>query len=100
MIAGAPPSVAILVDAVECYMKHSRTSDRRNRQLFEDAEAWIFTESPGEFLSFRSVCEVLGLEPEYVRQGLVVWQRKRGVARIVPSFEDDTADDARRAVGE
>ena len=90
---------AILVDAVECYMKHGRTTDRRNRQLFEDAETWIFTDSPGEFLSFRSVCEVLGLEPEYVRNGLAGWQRRGGSAPV-SSRGGTTNDHSRHAVGE
>jgi hypothetical protein len=82
-------------------MKHSRSSsDRRNRQLFEDAEAWIFTDSPGEFLSFRSVCEVLGLEPEYVRGGLVGWHRKGGPSSRFDSRDGQLVDDTRRAVGE
>jgi hypothetical protein len=81
---------AILIDAVECYMKQYRATDRRGRHLFEEAEAWIFNDSRSEFLSFASVCEVLGIEPDYVRRGLLEWRRRKTQHQEAP----------RKAVGE
>ncbi|MGH7858223.1 MAG: hypothetical protein ACREQY_12940 [Candidatus Binatia bacterium] len=68
---------AVLTDAVDCYIKYLESTDSRGRQLFEDAEAWIFDDSAGGLFPFRAVCEMLGLEPEYVRQGLIAWRRRR-----------------------
>ena len=76
---------AVLADAVECYMKHAFTSEPRARQLFLDAEAWIFENETGPwFFSVTSVCDVLGLEPEYLHRGLDEWRCKR-VPTIRPS---------------
>ena len=67
---------AVLADAVECYMKQMDTTDPRGRQLFEEAEAWIFTETKGWFFSFDSICEILGLHPGYVRRGILEWRKR------------------------
>lgn len=68
---------AVLADAVECYMKQIDTTDPRGRQLFEEAEIWIFTENRGWFFSFDSICEILGLDPTYLRRGIAEWSKRR-----------------------
>jgi hypothetical protein len=68
---------AVLADAVECYMKQLDSLEPRGRQLFEDAEAWIFTENKAWFFSFDTICEILNLDPAYIRQGILEWRRKR-----------------------
>ena len=69
---------AVLADAVEVYMKHAFDPDPRAHQLFLDAEAWLFSDEPSPwFFSFNNISDVLGLEPEYVRHGLLEWRRKR-----------------------
>ena len=68
---------AVLADGVECYMKYCGAVERRARETFEDAEAWIFSDERSELFSFNTVCEILGLEPEYLRRGLVEWRRRR-----------------------
>lgn len=76
---------AVLTDAVECYMKQLAASDPRGRQLFADAETWLFGEAGGQgaqwVFSFENICSILGLEPEYVRRGLLAWRRRRFPAR-------------------
>ena len=68
---------AVLADAVECYMKQAGATDPCSRQVFREAEQWIFGETPGWFFSFPSVCDVLGLDAQYVRRGLEEWREKR-----------------------
>ena len=69
---------AVLADAVDCYMKQAFSPDARGRQTFRDAEAWIFQEEPGPWLfSFTNICDMLGLEPEYIRRGLRTWRHGR-----------------------
>ncbi len=76
---------AVLADAVEVYMKQAFNPDARAQQLFRDAEAWIFSDEPGPwFFSFNNISDMLGLEPEYIRRGLLEWRRKR-VPTIRPS---------------
>ena len=68
---------AVLADAVECYMKQSDAPDVRGQQMFGDAEAWIFGSTTRWLFSYGNICDVLGLDPEYVRRGLRTWRSRR-----------------------
>jgi hypothetical protein len=76
---------AVLTDAVECYMKYSFGSDPREHHLFSEAEAWLFEGgmSSTGFFSFLEICDVLRLEPEYVRRGLTDWRSRRAPTQRV-----------------
>jgi hypothetical protein len=81
--------LAVLQDAVECYQKYALARDPRGRFLFEDACAWIESDEREWPFSYENVCEVLSLNPEYIRRGLSKWRQqkspvKRTEARIVP----------------
>jgi hypothetical protein len=68
---------AVLADAVECYMKQCGATDHRGMQLFRDAEEWLFGSGSRWLYAYGNICDVLGLEPEYVRQGLLQWRARR-----------------------
>lgn len=73
--------VAILEDAVDCYIKHMFSTDRRSRQLFTDAEEW-FADSDRDWpFAFENVCEFLGLDPVYLRNGLLALREREHVRR-------------------
>jgi len=57
--------LAILTDAVGCVLEHkwSRAS--------ADALDWIVEKEEGALCSFDNICEVLGLEPDCVRKGIL-----------------------------
>ena len=63
--------MAIFEDALESFQQHCTAKHGRRRQLFESAERWFFAPSSGWVFDFESICSVLGLEPDYVRKGLV-----------------------------
>ena len=76
---------AVLADAVECYMKNWNAVDARGRSLFEEAEAWIYGDAGGDsFFSFRNICDVLGLDSDYLAEGLEKWRQRR-TATIRPA---------------
>ena len=62
--------LAVLEDAVDCYRKHVVARDHRGHQLFMDAETWIDAPDSNWLFSFQNICDVLGLESEYLRAGL------------------------------
>ena len=69
---------AVMADAVDVYQKMAFSTEARGQQLFHDAEEWIFGEGgPRSFFSFENICDVLSLEPEYIRHGLLEWRRRR-----------------------
>jgi hypothetical protein len=81
-------AVAILQDAVECFQKHVRSRDRKARQLFLDAEEWIRDEDRSWPFSFENICELLHINSEYLRRGLLAWKEGAAsngrAARVVP----------------
>lgn len=88
--------IAVLEDAVNCFMKQIHATDPKARQLFLDAEEWITAEDRTWFFSFENVCDTLGLDPEYLRAGLLKWraaERRRvgdaAVAAAVRQIEED-----------
>lgn len=93
--------IAVLEDAVNCFMKQLHATEPKARQLFLDAEEWITAEDPTWFFSFDNVCHTLDLSPDYVREGLFKWraaERRRvgdaAVATVKAKFEREEADAA------
>jgi hypothetical protein len=81
--------VAIMQDAVECFQKHIHARDSKRRQLYVDAEVWICAEEDEGPFSFNNICELLGMNPEYLRTGLLDWrdrERARRRGRLVHSM--------------
>jgi hypothetical protein len=76
-------TLAILEDAINCFQENVMAESGKRKKLFDEAEAWILDDGGDWIFSFQNVCELLGLSPAYVRQGLLRWklksQRRRGV---------------------
>jgi hypothetical protein len=68
--------LAVLEDAVKCYLKYAPAKDRRGKQHFREAEEWIFQRGSDWLFSFENVCEVLGIDPDYMRDGLARWKKR------------------------
>ena len=69
--------LAVLQDAIHCYQDNLFTRNRKRKKLFLDTEEWISALDRDWVFSFEAVCEALGLNPAYVRQGLLRWQDRR-----------------------
>lgn len=64
--------VAILEDAVSCLSTDLHGSNLRQRKQYEEAKAWVTTDEESEWIfSFNNICEVLGMDPSYLRRGLI-----------------------------
>jgi hypothetical protein len=73
--------LAVLEDGIYCYFDNLHAGGSKRKRLFEDAAAWIVEDSSDWVFSFESVCDALGLNPEYVRQGLLRWRERGGSPR-------------------
>jgi len=62
---------AVLEDAVRCYVKNSGASRGIRHALFTEVQNWFQAHSqvPGLF-SFAYVCDVLGVDPDFLRKQL------------------------------
>ena len=63
--------LAVLQDAVECFQKYVRAQDGKGKTRFREVEDWIMEEDSNEVFSFENICEVLGIDPRYLRRGLL-----------------------------
>ena len=70
-------TLAILEDAINCFQDNLTAESGKGKMLFNEAEEWILEEDGDWIFSFRNVCELLGFNPAYVRQGLLRWKQER-----------------------
>ncbi len=70
--------LAVLEDAITCFQVHFAARDKKKTRLFRKAEEWILQQEKSNWLfSFDNVCETLGLNPGYIREGLLHWRDHR-----------------------
>ena len=69
--------LAVLEDALACFQKHFSSRGGRGLRLFRETEEWIFRGDNGQPFSFANICEVVGFDTEYVRQGLLKMESKK-----------------------
>lgn len=86
--------IAVLEDAISCFQKYFLARDKQGRRLFREADEWIMSSDrhrrPARRnddcgFTFEYICEVLGLEPDYIRRGLERWRERQlatGIARL------------------
>ena len=86
--------IAVLEDAVDVYRKQAGAHDVRAQALFRDAEMWIEDLDCTWLFSFQNICEMLGIDAEYLRKGLRVWKQRAGGdrGRVVAFHDDDDRD--------
>src|SRR5262245_55885842 len=69
--------IAILENAVEYFQEYVLARKPRGKQLFQKAEEWFLDEDGARLFSFVNICETLGLHPDHIRKGLMVWKEAR-----------------------
>jgi hypothetical protein len=67
---------AVLEDAFLCFHQQFET-EQRFIQRAREAEYWFFSDDSRWLFSFLSVCDALGLAPEYIRKRLKHWTPSR-----------------------
>jgi hypothetical protein len=69
--------LAVLEEAITTFQHHLDAESRRGQRLFREADEWFQSADTSWAFAFESVCDVLGLDPGYVRAGLARLQRRR-----------------------
>ena len=69
--------LAVLAEAVDTYQRFAFSESSRGQALFREVEAWFWGEEPDSLFSFLSICEVFGLDPGFLRRGLMQWTASR-----------------------
>lgn len=80
---------AILREAIRTYQKYAVKKGHRASRLFREVNEWFSSDDRQWFFSFVNVCDILGLEPTYIRTGLKLWrERKADVSSVSPGFHE------------
>jgi hypothetical protein len=76
--------LAVLESAVEDFQKYVLARKPSGKKLFQEAEEWFLDKDNEEPFSFQGICETLGLHPDDIRKGLMIWKETKLKA---PSIE-------------
>lgn len=71
---------AVLEDAIDCFQKQFTRATRHAKHLAGEAEVWFLSDDLNWPFSFASICSVLDLSPQYIRQGLKRWHTDKELA--------------------
>jgi hypothetical protein len=64
---------AVLREAIREYQKFAGQQGRRGSRLFREVHEWFLEDDCKWDFSFINVCQILDLEPTYIRTGLKMW---------------------------
>ena len=79
--------LAVLEDAIACFQKYVFAREGKGKILFQEAEDWVQDTNSDWLFSFANVCETLGFNPDYLRQGLVRWKEAKVEVIRKPSVD-------------
>lgn len=106
--------MAVLQDGVDCFQKYVAARNAKGKQLFQEAEDWILDQESDSPFSFETICDVVGFDPQYLRDELMRWKdsalqemQKGSTARLfdrrrllhdkrTPALTNDPGPDLRR----
>src|ERR1700674_6124261 len=69
--------LSVLEDAIECFMKCMDSATNKGQRLYREADEWIALEDKHWVFSFDNVCDMLDINPEYLRRGLRDWKVRK-----------------------
>ena len=75
---------AVLQDAVACWFRYFDGKSPRKQRLFQETYEWFWTQTPSGLYAFENICEVLKLDPDYMRRGLMRWHPSRHPSQTPP----------------
>ncbi|MEZ4753193.1 MAG: hypothetical protein R3A13_02655 [Bdellovibrionota bacterium] len=62
---------ALLFDGIQAYMMYLMSPDEFTQSKYKEAYHWVNTKGDEYIFSFENSCEALGINPEYLRFGLI-----------------------------
>ncbi|HXG50441.1 MAG TPA: hypothetical protein VNN77_03425 [candidate division Zixibacteria bacterium] len=68
--------IAILKDAVECLDKYRGARSSSGRIQYQNALEWIEDRGTDWLFSFTNICDLLGFDPDYLREVLLRREEK------------------------
>jgi hypothetical protein len=69
--------LAVLEEAIATVQRYVVDERRRGRRLYREAEAWVLSDDVSWPCTFRRICDALGIDPDYLREGVMRWSARR-----------------------
>ena len=63
-------ALAVLLDAVECYLKNMNAKSRQRRILFYEVQDWMNGKNRDGVFSYETICETVGIDAKSLRTAL------------------------------
>lgn len=67
---------AVLCAAIREYQKFAGLHTRYGERSFREVDGWFWADDREWYFSFLNICEILNLEPNYIRTGLKMWRER------------------------
>lgn len=67
--------LGVLEEAVHSFFQYRSARTSRGKQLFREAQEWLWSNDRRWLYSFENICAHLQLDPDYLRRGLQRWQQ-------------------------
>jgi hypothetical protein len=87
--------LAILEDGIRSFQENLFATSGKRRTIFDEANEWIFSDDDSWFCSFVSICNLLSLEPQYIRRGLHQWEARMNKSAAQKKPLSTTGDEQR-----
>jgi hypothetical protein len=68
---------AVLDEAIADYQRYLVAGKKSSMKRFAEVERWVLEDDCEWIFSFVNCCEVLGIRPGYIRQGLLRWKEEK-----------------------
>lgn len=67
--------VAVLEDAIVCFQKNVLAKTHKARMVFQEAENWILEDNENRLFAFKTICENLEIDADWLRKQLMEWKQ-------------------------
>lgn len=82
---------AVLQDAIETFHKCAFSENAEKREQFAEVHRWVSDDSHHTLFAFNTICDILDLDSDCLREGLLLWfeQNKKRPISIGARFLAD-----------
>ncbi len=80
--------LALLEDAIHCFKKYRHAKAESARELYDESREWFESSDRSWPFSFENVCMILGIDADYLRQGLQRWESESEASLQPPRVAD------------
>lgn len=91
--------IAVLEEAARSFTNYRGSTDRKLRALHAEARDWFASEDRSHLYTFENVCDVLGIDPAWMRRRVLALRDRRRPASASTRPADDPPSDDVRATG-